>query len=91
MLAFFLKRRKAMMKDISMGVIPYFMHAGVVVVLLMLQPDFGSILILSPIVLAMYFVGNGNVRFVAIAILAVTVGAVGVYGLGKAFGEQTKL
>lgn len=91
MLAFFLKRRKAMMKDVSMGVIPYFLHAGVVVILLMLQPDFGSILILSPIVLAMYFVGNGNVRFVAIAILVVIVGAVGVYGLGKAFGEQTKL
>ncbi len=80
-----------MMKDVSMGVIPYFLHAGVVVILLMLQPDFGSILILSPIVLAMYFVGNGNVRFVAIAILVVIVGAVGVYGLGKAFGEQTKL
>lgn len=52
-----------MMADLKMGVIPFVILVSIPILLLMLQPDFGSILILAPIILALYFVGNGNLKF----------------------------
>lgn len=62
MLAYFLKYRRSMMNDFKMGIGPFVFIASLPVFLLMFQPDFGSILILSPIILFMYFVGNGNIK-----------------------------
>jgi len=57
MLAYFLKKRRAMISDISLGFIPYFFYVGLVFLLLIFQPDFGSILILAPVSIALYYVG----------------------------------
>lgn len=63
MLAFFLKKRRSLVSHLHMGFIPYFVYVGIILVLLMLQPDFGSILILVPITLAMYFIGGGRAKY----------------------------
>jgi cell division protein FtsW (lipid II flippase) len=57
MLAYFLKKRRAMIADLYMGLIPYFFYIGLVFLLLIFQPDFGSILILAPVTIALYFLG----------------------------------
>ncbi len=57
MLAYFLKKRRSTISDMSMGFIPYFFYVGIVFLLLIFQPDFGSILILAPVAIALYFVG----------------------------------
>jgi cell division protein FtsW (lipid II flippase) len=83
MLAYFLKKRRAMIADTYMGFIPYFVYVGLVFVLLIFQPDFGSILILAPVTIALYFVGGGNLRYIIAAIVIAFIGATAVYGIGK--------
>lgn len=83
MLAYFLKKRRAMIADTYMGFIPYFFYVGLVFVLLIFQPDFGSILILAPVSIALYFAGGWNIRYIIIAIIVAFIGASSVYGIGK--------
>ena len=83
MLAYFLKKRRAMISDISMGFIPYFFYVGLVFLLLIFQPDFGSILILAPVSIVLYYVGWGNIRYIAFAVIVALIGATGVYTIGK--------
>ena len=83
MLAYFLKKRRSTISDMSMGFIPYFFYVGIVFLLLIFQPDFGSILILAPVTIALYFVGGWNIRFITFAILIAVAGATLVYWIGK--------
>lgn len=83
MLAYFLKKRRAMIADTYMGFIPYFFYVWLVFTLLIFQPDFGSILILAPVSIALYFAGWWNIRFIVIAIVVAFIGASSVYGIGK--------
>lgn len=53
------------------------------ILLLMFQPDFGSVLILAPIILALYFVGNGNLKFLGFTALGLLLLALSIYGIGK--------
>lgn len=55
---------------------------GMVVVLLALQPDFGSILLIVPIAVGMFFVGGGNVRHLGISVLIFSVFALSIYEVG---------
>ena len=83
MLAYFLKKRRSMIADTYMGFIPYFFYVGLVFILLIFQPDFGSILILAPVAIALYFVWGGNIHYIALAIIIALVGAAGVYSIWK--------
>ncbi len=83
MLAYFIKKRKAMISDMFMGFIPYFVYVWLVFLLLMFQPDFGSILILAPVTIALYFVGWGNFRYILYAVVIAFIGATAVYSVGK--------
>lgn len=83
MLAYFLKKRRAYISHLTYGFFPFFFWASLIILPLMLQPDFGSILILAPVILAMYFVGGGNIRYIGIGFAALIIGAVSVYALGK--------
>ncbi|MBX9809711.1 putative lipid II flippase FtsW [Candidatus Gracilibacteria bacterium] len=83
MLAYFLKKRRAVIADTYMGFIPYFFYVGIVFLLLIFQPDFGSILILAPVTIALYFVGGGNLKYIITAIVIALIGASAVYGIGK--------
>jgi cell division protein FtsW len=92
MLAYFMKRRKSFLSDFERGFIPYFSYVAVVFVLLALQPDFGSILILMPIVVAMFFIGGGNRRLITIILVIGVLGALTVYGIGKTdIGKNLKI
>lgn len=66
-----------------MGFIPYFVYVWLVFLLLMFQPDFGSILILAPVTIALYFVGWGNFRYILYAVVIAFIGATAVYSVGK--------
>jgi cell division protein FtsW (lipid II flippase) len=83
MLAYFLKKRRAMIADFGMGCVPYFFYVGMVFLLLIFQPDFGSILIIAPVTIALYYAAGGTIRYIAIAILIALVGAIGIYSIGK--------
>ncbi|MBC7503396.1 cell division protein FtsW [Candidatus Gracilibacteria bacterium] len=82
-LAYFLKKRRAMIADIYMGFIPYFFYVGLVFLLLIFQPDFGSILILAPVTIALYYVGGGNIKYILLAIFVALIGAISIYAIGK--------
>ncbi|NCP77240.1 FtsW/RodA/SpoVE family cell cycle protein [bacterium] len=56
-LAYFLKRRRSQIADFYNGFLPYMFNFVIIMFLLVLQPDFGSILICTPLVVAMFFVG----------------------------------
>ncbi len=83
MLAYFIKKKRNVLHDLADGFLPYFVMVGAVFFLLILQPDFGSILILAPVVIALYFVGWGNSKYIGISILVSLIGAWSVYGIGK--------
>lgn len=83
MLAYFLKKRRAVIADTYMGFIPYFFYVGIVFLLLIFQPDFGSILILAPVTIALYFVGWWNLKYIITAIVIALIWASAVYGIGK--------
>jgi cell division protein FtsW len=63
--------------------VPFFLIMTSVVFLIVLQPDFGSVLIMGPLCVILYFVGGGSVRYIAImaAVFAVLAGS--VYALGR--------
>lgn len=79
-----------MMADLKMGVIPFVILVSIPILLLMLQPDFGSILILAPIILALYFVGNGNLKFLWIVSVGLFLIALTIYGIGKTQMESLR-
>lgn len=51
-----MKKKKSLLVDLQDGFLPYFFIVGIIFFLLALQPDFGSILIIAPVVIALYFV-----------------------------------
>ncbi len=65
------------------GALPFFSILAAVVILLALQPDFGSMLIIGPLALVMYFIGGGSVRYIAIVIALFTLLSASVYVLGR--------
>ena len=83
MLAYFIKRRYYVMGNIMEGCVAFFMYVVVVLWLLALQPDFGSILIIAPITLVMYFAAGGNIKFLWVLFGIAFAGALSVYFLGK--------
>lgn len=82
-LAYFLKKRHSQISDFFNGFLPYMFNFGIVMFLLILQPDFGSILICTPLVVAMFFVGGGNVKHLLASFGVFLVFALSIYGLGK--------
>jgi len=82
-LAYFLKKRHSKITDFFNGFLPYMFNFGIIVFLLILQPDFGSILICAPLVVAMFFVGGGNAKHLLASFGIFLVFALSIYGLGK--------
>lgn len=82
-LAFFVKKRRSMLPSFTEGFIPFFLIASSVFLLLAFQPDFGSILIIAPVVTAIYFVAWWNIRYLLVTLFIAFIGAASIYGLGK--------
>lgn len=70
-LARWLERRQEHVRSLSEGFFPYMIIVGLVVVLLALQPDFGSILVIVPTAFAIYFIAGASIRHLAISTAAV--------------------
>ena len=64
-LARWLEVRKKEVQTIENGLIPFGLIVGAVVLLLGLQPDYGSVLIILPVTIAMFFVSGGRMKHLA--------------------------
>jgi len=82
-LAYFLKRRRSQIADFYNGFLPYMFNFVIIMFLLVLQPDFGSILICTPLVVAMFFVGWGNTKHLLASAWVFIIFALSIYGLWK--------
>lgn len=76
------------LSDLHHGTAPFLILLAFITVLLFLQPDTGTWIILMTISLAMYFVGGGNIKHIAFlgiagAILVVTVAQFAPYQLDR--------
>ena len=89
-LAYFLKKRRSQVADFFNGFLPYMFNFGIIMFLLILQPDFGSILICTPIVVAMFFVWGGNVKHLLASAAVFLVFALSIYGLWKHSGPTDR-
>ena len=87
-LASFMKKKRALLAYFSEGIVPYFAIVGGLFLLLALQPDFWSILILAPVLLALYFIGGGNIRYILWLFLIWAIFASSVYWLGKLWTSE---
>ena len=86
-LAHFLKKNSYHMNELWRGFFYYFWWVSILMFLLMFQPDFWSILIITPVILALFFIGWWNVRYMSSAIALLFVLAFWVYSVWKA-GES---
>lgn len=82
-LAYFAKRKRHLLDDFFEWFVPFFFIVGMVFLLLILQPDFWSILIMAPVVISLYFIWWGSTRYIGASFLICLIGAGGVYWLGK--------
>ncbi len=55
-----LEKRKEELKTLENGFFPFLFILGIVIVLLSLQPDFGSILVITPIAIVMYYMAGAR-------------------------------
>lgn len=89
-LAYFIKRKKHLLWDFLEWFLPFFFLAWAVFLLLILQPDFWSILIIAPVVISLYFIWGWSSRYIGISFLICIIGAWSVYGLGKIGWDPTE-
>jgi len=69
-LAAWLESRKNNLSDIAQGVGPFLVVLGIIAGLMILQPDIGTLLIITLISLIVYFVGGGRLKHLALIIIA---------------------
>lgn len=82
-LASFMKKKRALLSKFSDGAVPYFTIVGSLFFLLALQPDFGSVLILAPVLISLYFVWWWNSRYIIALFIIWGVFASSIYWLWK--------
>lgn len=68
-LAYSLNKKKERIKEFNIGFLPHFLVLGMMSVLIMMQPDFGSVLILGAITWLMLFVGGVRLRHLVSAVV----------------------
>ncbi len=66
-----MSRKGEKLKDFYIGFVPHLMVLGVLCFLVMLQPDFGSAVILFAIAWIMMFIGGVRIKHLAVALLPV--------------------
>lgn len=68
-LAAWLESRKEHLKTIAQGTGPFLIVLGIIAVLMMLQPDFGTLSIIGATSLIVYFIGGGSFRHILVIML----------------------
>jgi cell division protein FtsW len=89
--ATFLKKKKSQIYSFTEGFLPYMALLSGIILLLVMQPDFGSILLITPIAIGMFFIGWGNLKHLAIATLVASLFAFSVYSIGSTNNKTGKL
>lgn len=74
-LSAWLETRKKSLSEISQGIGPFIAVLGVIALLMLLQPDLGTLLIVTITSLIVYFVGGGKIRHLAV------IGIIGILGI----------
>jgi cell division protein FtsW len=69
-LAAWLESRRQDLNDLREGIGPFLLVLGIIAVLMMLQPDFGTLAIIGTVSLIVYFVGGGKISHLLIIFLA---------------------
>ncbi len=87
-MAAYLKKFRYKIQEFQSWFLKFCLYPGIVLCLLALQPDFGSILIIAPVIIALYFVGGGNMKYIVISIFIATLGASAIYWLGKIWDSK---
>lgn len=64
-----LVKRDQALQTFQDGFLPFSLLIGGVLALIAMQPDFGAILVLAPVCVALYFVGGGNMKHMLVAFL----------------------
>jgi cell division protein FtsW len=68
-LAAWLQSRRKDLHDVKQGIGPFLLVLGVIALLMMLQPDFGTLAIIGATALAVYFAGGGKISHLAMIII----------------------
>lgn len=68
-LAAWLEGRKKKLQEISSGIGPFVVILGVIALLMILQPDMGTLTIIALSSLAVYFIGGGRLQHIIVLIL----------------------
>lgn len=82
-LAYYFKKYKEKIFSFEEGFVPFFWILGSVFLLLALQPDFGSIMILWPIMVLMFFVAGAKVKYLLTLFWLGIILILSVYNIGK--------
>lgn len=69
-LAYSLRRKEEKVKSFTVGFVPHLVVCGLMMGLLLLQPDLGSSLILGATTLTMLFVAGARVSYIVLSVLA---------------------
>ena len=67
-------RRKKFVKDFSQGLAPFLFVLGTVAVLMIKQPDIGTLSIIAIVSMIVYFVGGGNLKHIGSIVIAGFIG-----------------
>ncbi|QFR39226.1 cell division protein FtsW [Candidatus Gracilibacteria bacterium 28_42_T64] len=82
-LAAFLKKYKNHLHSFSDGFIPFMLILGSALFLVGLQPDFGTIMVIVPISVIMFFYAGANIKYLGILFILGVVLSTSVYMGGK--------
>ncbi|MCH2189002.1 putative lipid II flippase FtsW [Candidatus Gracilibacteria bacterium] len=82
-LAAFFKKFKNYIPSLSDGFIPYLIIIGICVLLVGLQPDFGTIMVILPLSAFIYFYAGANIKHLIITALLGSFLVGSVYSLGE--------
>ncbi len=73
-LAVWLSGQRERLQNFKEAFIPFCIFSGIVIGLIILEPDLGTASVLALIALALYFVAGGRLRYVGLLLLAAAVG-----------------
>lgn len=75
-LGYWLSKKKESIESFQDGFVPFVITAGIIILPVMLQNDFGSTMVLGLIALAMYFAAGANTKHIGIGLLVAFLGAI---------------
>ncbi|MBW7954891.1 cell division protein FtsW [Candidatus Gracilibacteria bacterium] len=82
-LGYFFKKQKSKIHTFQDGFVPFMAFLIGIVIILGLQPDFGSVMIIAPIMTMMFFIAGARIKYLAIFFLFGIILISSVYSLGK--------